>query len=111
MMRIVGTAKGHETIEAIADTGAGLELAPEDRLSVEILKDTLQPGRARLMNSASANQIRSKGGAALQFRLGTLDHVFKQEFQVTAGDATPTILGNKFWALHKAKFDFEAPVI
>ena len=110
-MRIVGAAKGHETIEAIADTGAGLELAPEDRLSVEILKDTLQPGRARLMHSASANQIRSKGGAALQFKLGTLDHVFKQEFQVTAGDATPTILGNKFWALHKAKFDFEAPVI
>ena len=68
-MRIVGAAKGHETIEAIADTGAGLELAPEDRLSVEILRDTLQPGRARLMHSASANQIRSKGGAVLQFRL------------------------------------------
>ena len=87
-MRIVGAATGHETIEAIADTGAGLELAPEDRLSVEILRDTLQPGRARLMHSASANQIRSKGGATLQFRLGTLNHVFKQEFQ--AGDATPT---------------------
>ena len=56
-MRIVGAAKGHKTIEAIADTGAGLELAPEDRLSVEILKDTLQPGRARLMHSASANRL------------------------------------------------------
>ena len=61
-MRIVGAARGHETVEAIADIRAGLELAPEGRLSVEILRDTLQRYSTALARQGTANEHRQTRG-------------------------------------------------
>ena len=98
----------------MGDTGAAPSLFPSnhDGLSVEVLRGTLPPGRAKLMHSASTHQIMSKGGASLQFTLGDDDETeFRHEFQVTAGGTTPAILGVDFWAAHAAKFDFGRRVI
>ena len=54
------------------------------------------------MHSASANRIESKGAATLKFRLGDCKHIFENEFQITAGNVTPTIIGNDFWDAHEA---------
>ena len=85
---------------------------PSNGLSVEVLRDSLRPGRAKLMHSASTHQTTSKGGAALQFTLGDDNETeFRHELQVTEGGATPAILGVDFWAAHAAKFDFVKRVI
>ena len=93
-------------------TGAAPSLFPSNGLSVEVLRGNLRPGRAKLMHSASTHQIMSKGGASLQFTIGDDDETeFRHEFLITAGGATPAILGVDFWAAHAAKFDFGRRVI
>ena len=110
-LKVKGSTEAAPT-HAVGDTGAAPSLFPSNGLSVEVLKGSLRPGRAKLMHSASTHQITSKGGAALQFTLGDQDETeFRHEFQVTEGGATPAILGVDFWAAHAAKFDFTHRVI
>jgi hypothetical protein len=45
---------------AVGDTGAAPSLFPSNGMSVEVLKGSLRPGRAKLMHSASTHQITSK---------------------------------------------------
>jgi len=94
--------------EVIADTGAGPTLWQEGVLAVESLRG-LDPGRARLLSSASDHLITSKGRAMVQFKLG--GHLFRHGAQITKGVSTPNILGVDFWARHRAKFDFDNRVI
>jgi hypothetical protein len=96
-----------EEEEAVADTGAAPNIVSEHRLSVEVRQNSVVPGRARLMHSASSHRIKSRGGASLNFKLKGCDRRFKHEWQVIAGEEAPTIIGTSFWARHKAKFDFE----
>ena len=88
-------------------------LSPSNGLAVEVLRDSLRPGRAKIMHSASTHQISSRGGAALQFTLGDEDETeFRHEFQVTDGGATPAIIiGVDFWVAHAARFNFASRVI
>ena len=83
-------------VDAIADTGAGPSLVSEDKLSVEVT-DSIKPGKAQLMHSASSHHIKSKGAAGLEFTLGNSDQVFRHQWQITEGTGMPTILGNNFW--------------
>ena len=100
-----------EEEETVADTGAAPLLVSEKRLSVEVLKRSLVPGRARVMHSASSHRLKARGGARLDFKLSGCDLTFNHEWQVTEGATTPTILGVSFWAKHKAQFDFRDRVI
>ena len=110
-LKVKGSTDAAPT-HAVGDTGAALSLFPSNGLSVEVLRGSLRPGRAKLIHSASTHQITSRGGAALQFTLGDEDETeFRHEFQVTEGGATPAILGVDFWAAHAAKFDFAKRVI
>ena len=88
-------------------------LSPSNGLAVEVLRDSLRPGRAKIMHSASTHQISSRGGAALQFTLGDEDETeFRHEFQVTDGGATPAIIiGVDFWVAHAAGFNVASTVI
>ena len=97
--------------EVVADTGAAPLLVSETRLSVEVMKQSLVPGRARVMHSASSHRVKTKGGAVLNFRLSGCRQRFSHEWQVTEGATTPTILGVSFWAKYKAQFDFKDRVI
>jgi len=97
--------------EVVADTGAAPLLVSETRLSVEVMKRSLVPGRARVMHSASAHRVKTRGGALLNFRLSGCRQTFSHEWQVTEGATTPTILGVSFWAKYKAQFDFKDRVI
>ena len=83
------------------------------RLSVEVLRQSLVPGRARVMHSActSMHRIKAKGGARLDFRLAGCDITSNHEWQVIEGSAMPTILGVRFWAKHKGQLDFKDRVI
>ena len=105
-IKIKGAARGEEIIEVIADSGAGMSLCSETKLS-EDTKSRIMPRMARLMQSASTHRIHSKGGAILEFQLGDEPHMFNHKWQVIEGSGTPEILGNDFWVLHKAKFDFD----
>jgi len=110
-LKVKGSTDAAPT-HAVGDTGAAPSLFPSNGLSVEVLRGSLRPGRAKLMHSASTHQITSRGGAALQFTLGDEDETeFRHEFQITEGGATPAILGVDFWAAHTAKFDFAERVI
>ena len=54
-------------VEVIADTGAGPSLYQDVELGVAVLAQN-NPGRARLLSSASDHAIRSKGEAPVEFR-------------------------------------------
>ena len=97
--------------ETMADTGAAPLLVSEKRLSVEVLKRSLVPGRARVMHSVSSHTLKARGGARLDFKLNGCDLTFNHEWQVTEGATTPTILGVSFWAKYKSQFDFRDRVI
>ena len=97
--------------EVVAGTGAAPLLVSETRLSVEVMKRSLMPGRARVMHSASAHRVKTRGGALLSFRLSGCKQRFSHEWQITEGATTPTILGVRFWAKYKAQFDFKDRVI
>ena len=45
------------------------------------------------------------------FKLGDDEHVFRHEWQTMENDTVPVILGNDFFAKHKARFDFDSRVI
>ena len=62
-MRILGAARGQGAVEANADTGAGLELAPEDRLSVEILTghSTARQGTTSALSTGKPDQAKERG--------------------------------------------------
>ena len=47
----------------------------------------------------------------MRFQLGGADHEFVHEWQAIDSTAVPKILGNDFWTMYKAKFDFGARVI
>ena len=100
-----------EEEEVVADTGAAPSLVTESRLSVEVLMQSLVPGRAQVMHSVSAHRMKETGGARLVFRLSGCEITFNHEWQIIEGSATPTILGVSFWAKHKAQFDFKDRVI
>ena len=96
---------------AVGDSGAAPSLYPLSGLSVEVQKSSIRPGRARLMHSASAHNLGSKGGAKLNFTLGDCPHVFNNEFQITDGGGVPAILGVEFWDEYESKFDFKRRAI
>ena len=95
----------------MADTGASPLLVSETRLSVEVMKRSLVPGRARVMHSASAHRVKTRGGALLNFKLAGCRQVFSHEWQVTEGATTPNTLCVSFWAKYRAQFDFKDRVI
>ena len=99
--------KGKRRKQWLTLSGAAPNIVAEHKLSVEVRQNSVVPGRARLMHSASSHRIKSRGGASLNFKLKGCDKRFKHEWQVIAGEETPTIIGTRFWARHKAKFDFE----
>ena len=107
-MRVLGQT---EEIDVIADTGAGASLCAQSKLSLQVQATSIKPGRAKLLHSASANAIKSLGGAVFRFQLGEDDHVFQHEWQITEGSAVPTILGNDFWARYDASFNFASRTI
>ena len=94
-IKIRGAASEGEEIQTIADTGAGMSLCSEDKLSVET-RNLIVPSRARLLQSASTHRIHSRGGATLEFQLGDEQHMFRHAWQITEGGSTPEILGNDF---------------
>ena len=97
--------------ETVADTGAAPLLVAEKKLSVEVLKQSLVPGRARIMHSASPNRMNAMGGAKLDFKLTGCAKNFNHEWQVIEGGTSPTILGVSFWAKYASQFDFKDRVI
>ena len=97
--------------EVVADTGAAPLLVSETRLSVEVMKWSLVPGRARVMHLASAHRVKTRGRALLNFKLSGCRPMFSHERQATEGATTPTILGVSFWAKYRAQFDFKDRVI
>ena len=99
---------GERTLSCIADTGAGPSLLQDAVLSVAVMQ-SLDPGRARLLSSASDHPIFSKGAAMVQFEMGGMP--FSHECQVVKGAATPNIIGVDFWVKHRARIDFDKRVI
>ena len=93
---------------AVADTGAGPNLVSDMVVNVEKVDKRLKPGKARIMQSATTHRINSRGSAQLRFKMEGCNVIFSDEFQVTAGAKTPTILGVEFWMKYKATFDFRA---
>ena len=97
--------------EVVADTGAAPLLVSQTRLSVEVMKQSLAPRRARVMHPASAHRVTTRGGALLNFKLAGCGQMFSHEWQVTEGSTKPTILGVSFWAKYKSQFDFKVKAI
>ena len=94
------------------DTDAAPSLFPASGLTVEVQRNSIQPGRARLMHSASTHDIASRGGGMLQFTLGgQCAKEFSHECQTTEGSGTPAILGVDFWQKLNAVFDFGSRLI
>ena len=71
-LKVKGSTEAAPT-HAVGDTGAAPSLLPSKGLSVEVLRGSLRPGRAKVMHSASTHQILSQGGVSLQFTLGDDD--------------------------------------